>query len=575
MVLLAAAAGLLIAFAACDRGPRPPEAGNARGQAQPEQRGEAGDSVAAVINGEAVTWKELELFAREILPDFKGESRAEWNEAIDMLINNRLLSRKAAAAKVDAAPRVRSKADMAANAVWEVPYWNAVVRPGVKLTEEDYRKRAPRFSGALTVRQMVVSDRGDAESLRAAVMRDRGSFERLVKERSEGLTAHQGGVVSNVTKESPQYSKEILDRLFAMNPKEISPVMKSEIGYTFFEVMEKVTPEEMERRWRKEITPVLLKDKELEVWEKHLDGLVAKCRVRVHRGAINAYLAARGKGGDLTRFANKPAFTIDNTTFYLGELVDPSAVGVVHAPGTLETIVNKKVRQYAVAKEVDRIGLKAKFPQVALRERFLRENVLARAYIDYRAQGIAVTDAEIREYYQKNRAKFFRPKIYEISAIETRSPDRVKEIYRELREGKDFGDVAEKWSDNRDRQPRGRVGPIREDRLSKEFAPAIKSLGAGQVAEKPVELPLAEGKKLYVILRLDGIRKEGYIPYSQVNRDDIRKAITARKREDVVKTVMEELRRENKVEIRPEYYRLADGAAEKNRRAGRKDGHHS
>lgn len=554
-------------FAACDRRPGGTVMDNAGAQSAGAPDG---SGVVAVINGENLTGEDLEIFARRIIPDFKGETRAEWNAAIDMLINNRLLARKAQAEKVDLAPRVRSRVETAVNALWETPYWNAVVRDTVKLTDADFRKKAPKFHGSLTARQMVVGDLKEAESLHRAVVADPASFERLVREKSEGLTAHNGGVVSNITKDSPQYSREILDALFAMNPGDISPVMKSQIGYTFFAVLEKVTPEEMERRWRAEVTPSLRKAKELEVWEAHVDRLAKKFRIRVDEKTVKAYLQAREKGRDVTKYANRVAFTIDNTAFHLAELVDPSGLGVVHGALTLETIVNKRARQYVVAREAERIGLKRKFPKVAMEERYVRENILARAYLDHRARGIEVSDKDLIEYYRSNREKFRRPRIYEISAIETRSPDRLKQIYRALAEGKAFGDVADEWSDNREKQPHGKVGRIREDRLSKEFAPAVKALRPGEYAKAPVELPLGEGRKLYVVLRLDAVREAGYIPFGEASRDDLRKAVTAHRREAIVKTVMEELRRENRVEIRPEYYRFADGRAE---RIGKSKGH--
>jgi len=566
LALLALLAG------ACERRHAPPAGDNAtRERAAPAAAGD----VVAVINGEPLTGADLDLFARRIVPDFAGKSRAEWNAAIDMLINNRLLARKAEAEGLDRVPRVKAKVDAATNGLWETPYWNAVVRPTVALTEEDFRKKAPRFQGSLTVRQMVVSDPDLAESLRRAVLADRASFERLVKEKSEGLTAEHGGIVSHITKDSPQYSREILDRLFASAKGDITPVMKSPIGYTFFEVLDKETPEEMERRWRREAAPELLKEKALSVWEKHLDRLAARSRIRVHEKTVRAYLEARRQGKDLTGFANRPAFTIDNVTYYLGELVDPSGIGVVHGAPSLETIVNKRVKQHLVAREVERTGLRAKFPGIALEERYVRENVLARAYIDHRARGLSVSEAEMRQYYRENRSKFLRPRTYEISAIETRSPDRLRRIYEALAAGRAFGDVAQEWSDNRDRQPRGKVGRIREDRLSKEFAPAVKSLAVGEYTKRPVELPLGGGKTLYVVLRLDAAAEPGYIPYERVPKDDIRKAVLARKREAVVKTVMEELRRENRVEITPAYYRFADGQAARNSRAGGGGGHGS
>jgi len=340
--------------------------------------------------------------------------------------------------------------------------------------------------------------------------------------------------------------------LFDSKDGEISPIMESQIGYTFFLTVKKTSVEEVRELWKKSVSSKLLSQKSRTVWEKHQEDLLKKHKVEIYKKTLESYLKALEEKKSVADLKGSPLLKIDNTTYFFSDIVDPSGSGIVHGDGAIESLIEKRIRQHALSREFEKY--KQGYPEIKIREKYIKENILARAFMDYRSRDIRITKEDIRAYYEENRKKFVRPMMYDISAIETKSSDRLKKIYGQLAGGEDFGKVAEKWSDGIEKYPKGHVGLIPEGRISKEFS-VVRTLKPGQYTEPPVKLPLSEaGQNIYVVLKLNRVEKERLVPFSEVDKAEIQKAVMARQREEIAKRVMREIAERNKVSITPYYY---------------------
>jgi parvulin-like peptidyl-prolyl isomerase len=517
----------------------------------------AGNSVASAakvlftINGEPVTADELKSFMFTQDAESAKEGGGALAGLTDMFINNRLLAAKAVEAGLEKNPTVRSRLNSKMNGLWNDAYWVHAVRPSLKVTDAEIYARAPKMEELVSIQQLVVPSRETAEDVRAKAVAG-ADFDKLVEEHSEGLTAKNKGKVGFIRRSSTMYEAPLLDELFKLKVGEYSRVSSTPIGFTVIRVLERKSVEQSRKEWFADSRDRVRREIESDAWRKKLEGLVAKRKVKVNQKTIDAYMAARKKKADVTPLMAKTVFTIDDVSFLLGDLVDPSGMGIVHGENTLEIVVNKRAEEYAVAREVERAGIKAKVPEIAMKERAIREAVLARAYVNWRNRDLKASPAELRKYYDENPAEFVEHRKMGFSFIETRSKTRLEKIYAELKAGKPFGEVADAWSDNK-QFPGGKAGMVAEEQITPEFA-AVKSLKVGEYLQSPIVLKAPkENIELYVIARLDKVADGGKIPYEQANKDTIEKAVMAGKRGDVVKAVMEELRKSAKIQFNPEY----------------------
>jgi parvulin-like peptidyl-prolyl isomerase len=127
----------------------------------------------------------------------------------------------------------------------------------------------------------------------------------------------------------------------------------------------------------------------------------------------------------------------------------------------------------------------------ATKDEVIRRDVQAKAYWD-------PTGADVKAYYEKNKAKFLKPETVSLSEIflnfagQTQDSvrARAKDLVTRIRGGADFGKLVLANSESQDvQQTKGFLGTAPIADLTKQYpqyAAAIKGLKAGQVAE-PVE----------------------------------------------------------------------------------------
>lgn len=543
--------------------PAPPPTENVA--AAPSQQPE-GETV-FVINGTPVDEGEFRryvaVFASKSGDEPPGKAVAGM---ADTFINNRLLAAEAQEAGLDRLPRVRSRLETRLNRLWTDLYWAEVVRPFIRVGDNELLAAAPPMEDSISLQQLTVKNREHAETLRARVLAG-ADFERIIREESVGLTARNGGKVGFVTRRSTMYDPALLEQLFRMSPGELTPVTATRTGYAIIRVLEKKTSARMREEWVKYNYRRLVGERELIVWRNRKAALARTHRVVMDRGVIDAFLRHGGKPpADLF---DRVAVTVDGIPFLLRDLVDPSGIGIIHDGDTLEAIIRRRVEEFAVARDAARRGLPKRFPATALEEKLRRENLLAREYIDFRSRDLHVTEADRRKYYEENRERFVEPRALDLSFIETRSPERVKKIYELLRGGTPFEEVADAWSDNRQARG-GRAGWVEEASLVPALRPVTR-LKVGEYAATPIRIAAADGTgTLLVIPRLNGIRQPRVLPFREVDPAYLEKAVLARKRENVVRGIFEELRRRNRVVVTPRFEAVATDLAKDLHAAGEK-----
>jgi len=522
----------------------------------------AGDSFPAttrntvfLIDGKPVLSDEFLLFEETLYPGERSGGTRSPAHLADTFINNRLLAAKAAAEGADLLPEVRSRLESRLNALWVEPYWDEVVRPTVRVGEDELRALVPMSEETVTLRLLVAPDRDRAEGLRERALSGE-DFTELVRRHSTGLSAGNGGLLGPLERGNGLLDPPLSEELFRTPPGSLTRVVETRIGFAVALVLRRSSREEMREEGLARNRALLVRQRETAAWKARKETLVASHAIVVDEGIERAVREA-GKGVPLPAdLLSRPAFHMDGVPFLLEDLLDPSGIGILHGGDVLRTAIRKRAEEFSIARDAAGKGMRERHPEIVARETILRENLLAREYLRLRGKGLDASGPELRRYFEANRSRFVAPKALDLSFIETKSPRRAERIYTRLAAGVPFAVVSEEESDNRDAKG-GRVGFVEEYRLAPELE-AVKHLKVGEYAPVPLRVRSADtGEELLVIPRLNGVRERRPLRFEEVDRHLLLQAVVARKREALAREIFEDLRKSHRVEITPEFRNLA------------------
>ncbi|MFP4465790.1 MAG: peptidylprolyl isomerase [Candidatus Goldiibacteriota bacterium] len=205
----------------------------------------------------------------------------------------------------------------------------------------------------------------------------------------------------------------------------------------------------------------------------------------------------------------------------------------------LEYIFNKKL----MALEAERQGYNKK-KELRYRYEWDYDEILSHAYYNENVEEKSkVTDAEAKEYYNKNKEDFIEIKAQHILV---KNSALARNIYKSLLAGRDFENAAEKYSeDSTTRTKGGDVGYFTKGVMVKEFEDTAFSLGVDEISE-PVQTVYG-----YHIIRIND-KKE--ISFSD-SKDRIIKIIENKKKKEIFEDVIERLRKKYDVNINENYLR--------------------
>lgn len=191
-----------------------------------------------------------------------------------------------------------------------------------------------------------------------------------------------------------------------------------------------------------------------------------------------------------------------------------------------------------------------------LRMRFQREAVLSREVYSRIFQNIF--DRDIEEYYTKHLDEFAEPETVRLSEIfvpftertRAQAEQTVREIMQKLREGADFGELAERYSSRPSAKMKGDIGTFTlgpQRTLGDAQTKAIEGKGVGQVTD-PIQL--SDG---FQILKVMDRRERTVKPLDAELKRRIQMRIVQERAEPAVTAYIENLRKDAYIWVAPDY----------------------
>lgn len=185
-----------------------------------------------------------------------------------------------------------------------------------------------------------------------------------------------------------------------------------------------------------------------------------------------------------------------------------------------------------------------------IKDLVMRREVDARVYWGWSSK-------EIKDYYEKNKAKFTKPETLTLSEIflsfagrdENAVRDKAKQLVQELRAGADFAKVALENSDRQDvKDTKGSVGTItipELKRINEKFVEPIAATKVGGISD-PVET--VEGIEIFRVDARTEASKESVFDEAEV-RNAMTMEVIPEKRKEYLGT----LRKESYIKINDNY----------------------
>ena len=134
-----------------------------------------------------------------------------------------------------------------------------------------------------------------------------------------------------------------------------------------------------------------------------------------------------------------------------------------------------------LAAELKRLGLTEEQARDQIRDALLQEKLFKDV-----TKGIKVTEADIKRYYEKNKAQFTQPATREVRHILVKEKAKADEIYAQLRGGADFAKLAKQHSQDPGSKDKGGKYSAVQGQSVPEFDKVAFELETGELS-KPVK----------------------------------------------------------------------------------------
>ena len=503
---------------------------------------EARAAVAARVDGEEIEREDVVFLAREIL-SFKADPLPErqYRQALQKVITNRLLYRRAAAEAPDLVAAAERLVDLLLAREYEGPYFREFVMPRARedVTLDSVLADVEPQEDTLYVFQIVFQDVETARRVRERLMSGEIGFTEAARRYSTGLTAPAGGEVGYVRRSSSRYSPEVMERLLSAPAGEVTPVLETALWPSVFWIKEKRSADDLRLEAAKR-----LRDDRIQARAREILWQDAEAYADAH--GIRLLISGADEEAEGDWVPERAVIETPDKAYTAADLLLRSG-GIQHGPKDMLTIAENTYRDLAIAAKY--ISLRGELPGQARKRRVLVEHYSARKLIDRLTRAVRVEDREIDSYLAEHKEEFVFPESLEIGVIFVRTERRLKQVEARLAQGKPFEEVARAWSQHESAKFGGKAGLVPVKGLTEPFR-GLDRLKPGEVSG-PIRVDQG-GEFGYYLVKVYRHVPEHYLGREELNQQGlgvIRSKILARKREAVLAAYLSDVYRGADVEI--------------------------
>jgi len=497
-----------------------------------KQTGQANDkAVLAVVNGDNITVEDFKAFLQYNMP----KSIEEKKGALAKMIQNRLLASVAVHRGLNTDPMVRGRLlEFNANYLPEV--LKEDIAKKVTVSDSEIPGNMVSNEPVVSLLQIVTPTLEDAEAALQELKKG-ANFEEVAKKRSIGISAGAGGNLGAVRLATDDlYTPGVKAVINKLNPGEMTPIVKTDLGYSIFKMKSRKDAGEMKKE-SLDAARKVVKDQKVEYeMAKLKQELASKAKIELNEKLL--------KGDKTQTWAAKIDDTVISVPQGLFEQSEnPDAVHVPHQSMNERSILSSLkdvVVKILLVEEAKRRGLD-KDPGYKKMERTAEEAILTQVMLENLGT-FEPTEQEMKDYYAKYKERFAKQAGVHVGRILTPTEKDAKSALAELKKGAEFSKVAMKYSIDKSKLQGGDMGWYGPDRLASPFKETVAALKPGQVSGI-IHTPAG-----YDIMKLTERVNEGIPDFSEL-RDTIGKRVTLQKRSEAVEALYKEVAGRSKVTI--------------------------
>ncbi|MEA3369567.1 MAG: peptidyl-prolyl cis-trans isomerase [Candidatus Ratteibacteria bacterium] len=164
----------------------------------------------------------------------------------------------------------------------------------------------------------------------------------------------------------------------------------------------------------------------------------------------------------------------------------------------------------------------------------------------------AVTDQELKDFYQEKKEQFVEREKVQVSQILVRSEKEAREILKQLKGGKDFAGLARTKSISPDASRGGDIGYFGRAEMLPEFEEAAFSLKKGQIS-KVIKSPFG-----YHILKLTDRKNKQQKSFAEA-KEEIEAIVRQKKQRESLDKWFKDLKGQAKIKINEDIFAQKPG----------------
>jgi len=237
-----------------------------------------------------MTLDEVNDMIKTIPEQYQAMAQAHKDIFLDSMINQKLLYSEASKLNFDKDPDVQKQLDEAKKEILIKAYLKKEIEDTVKVTDEDAKKyydaNKDKFKEPekIKISHILVDSEAEAKNI-LAKLKGGADFAALAKAKSKDASKEKGGEIGFIAK--GQTVPEFEQAAFALQPGQISGVVKTQFGYHIIKVTEKQPEKLMAYDGIKDqLKRMILADKQKERLEAILKDLKERNKVVVYKDVI-------------------------------------------------------------------------------------------------------------------------------------------------------------------------------------------------------------------------------------------------------------------------------------------------
>lgn len=211
-------------------------------------------------------------------------------------------------------------------------------------------------------------------------------------------------------------------------------------------------------------------------------------------------------------------------------------------PELKKKLLNKLIEEKLLLQEMRKSNIK---PDDEINEKVsrYRDALLLEKFLNEKLSNVTVSETEIREYYEKNKDEFKEGEKIKLAHIIVKDEEKLEKVISELKAGKDFAEVASKYSEDKETQPNGGyIGEISTDELNEMYKNILLKTKPGEFTA-----PIKTDNGYQIIKVIDRI------PEKQLALEDVKESIKTKilsiKQEKELERFIDELKSASKIEV--------------------------